>query len=135
MRKPGGGMLALDTNILVRFITRDDRVQSPQARTLILSGPTFIADTVMLETERVLRSLYGFPQTRIITALRDLAGIEGVTLENPARIAEALNVAESGLDFADALHLAHAAQCDAFVTFDKTLIRAARGGALPIRAP
>ena len=128
-------MLALDTNIIVRFITRDDRVQSPQARKLIISEATFVADTVILETEWVLRSLYGFPQARIINALRDLAGIDGVTLENPARVAEALNLAETGLDFADALHLAHAAHCDAFVTFDKTLIRAARGGALAVRAP
>jgi predicted nucleic acid-binding protein len=39
---------------------------------------------------------------------------------NPSRITEALNVAASGLDFADALHLANTAGCKAFVTFDKT---------------
>lgn len=129
-------MLAVDTNIVIRFLTRDDPVQSPKARHLITSGETFIADTVLLETEWVLRSLYGYSPTRIVHALRDLLGVDGVTLDNPARVAAALDFAEAGFDFADALHLAHAAHCDAFVTFDKSLVRAARGvSPLPVRAP
>ena len=40
------------------------------------------------------------------------------------------------LDFADALHLAGAAHCDAFATFDRRLVKAAtRVGAIPVRAP
>jgi predicted nucleic-acid-binding protein len=129
-------MLALDTNIVVRFLTRDDAVQSPKAYRLITSGPTFVADTVLLETEWVLRSLYGFGPARIAYALRDLVSIDGVTVERPDRIAAALDYADAGLDFADALHLARAAHCEAFVTFDKSLVRAARGsGAIPVRAP
>ena len=128
-------MLALDTNILVRLLTEDDKAQAAQARRLVGSNATLIADTVILETEWVLRSLYGLSPAAIIAGLRRFMGLEGVTLENPARIADALNLADTGLDFADALHLAHAAHCDAFITFDKTLIRAARGGALAVRAP
>jgi predicted nucleic acid-binding protein len=42
-------------------------------------------------------------------------------------VAQALVWAEAGVDFADALHLASAASCEAFVTFDKQLARRARG--------
>lgn len=128
-------MLALDTNIVVRFLTRDDPVQSRQAFRLVTSGQAYVSDTVLLETEWVMRSLYKRAPAEIIEALRSFAGIEGVTLENATHFAGALTLAESGLDFADALHLARAAHCEAFVTFDKSLIRAARGSALPVRAP
>lgn len=128
-------MLALDTNIVVRFLTRDDPVQSPQAYRLVTSGATFVSDTVLLETEWVMRSLYKRAPGEIVSALRSLVGIDGVTVQNPGRLAEAFDLAASGLDFADALHLANTDGCEAFVTFDKALIRATRGGAMPVRAP
>lgn len=128
-------MLALDTNIVVRLLTEDEKAQAAQARRLVGSNTTFVSDTVILETEWVLRSLYRLAPAEIIAGLRRFLGLEGVALENSARIAAALDQAEAGLDFADALHLAHAAHCEAFVTFDKALVRAARGGALPVRAP
>jgi predicted nucleic acid-binding protein len=65
-----------------------------------------------------------------------LAGLARVTIENPGTAAAALDWAERGLDFADALHLATAQQHDGFVTFDKPLIRTARKlDAPPMRAP
>jgi predicted nucleic-acid-binding protein len=129
-------MLAIDTNIVVRYLTADHPAQSAKARTLITGTDVFVATTVLLETEWVLRSVYGFNPAQVCKALRAFAGLERVELENPALIAAALDQAEQGMDFADALHLGRAEGCDAFVTFDQQLIKSARAmGARHVRAP
>lgn len=100
-----GGMVAIDTNVLVRVLTNDHPEQSPRARALVESQEVFVALTVFLETEWVLRSAYGFASEHIHVALRAFAGLPQVRVEAPRRLAEALDRAEAGLDFADALHL------------------------------
>jgi predicted nucleic-acid-binding protein len=60
-------------------------------------------------------------------ALRELAGLPGVTVEEPAILAQALDWMEGGMDFGDALHLAKAAGCSAFLSFDRKLGKAAAG--------
>ena len=47
-------------------------------------------------------------------------------MESAGAVAVALDWAEGGLDFADALHLAAAREHAGFVSFDKALVRAAR---------
>jgi predicted nucleic-acid-binding protein len=116
---------AIDTNVLVRFLTGDEPAQAARARKLIESGDIFVATSVLLETEWVLRSGYGFTTERIVQALRGLAGLRGVTLDDPPLVARALDWAEQGLDFADALHLGRAQGCTAFMSFDRRLAKAA----------
>ncbi|WP_158742918.1 type II toxin-antitoxin system VapC family toxin [Acidisphaera sp. L21] len=129
-------MRAVDTNIVVRYLTGDDPKQADKARALIGSEPVFIPRTVMLETEWVLRGVYELPPGQIIPALRALAGLRGVSVEDAALVATAMDWAEAGMDFADALHLAAAAECEAFITFDKRFARsAARSGGVPVTAP
>jgi len=53
-------MVAVDTNILVRFLVRDDVKQAARAASLIRDDKIWISKTVLLETEWVLGSLYGF---------------------------------------------------------------------------
>jgi predicted nucleic-acid-binding protein len=118
---------AIDTNVLVRFLTGDDRAQAARARRLVEAGDIFLATSVLLESEWVLRSGYGLAAESIVQALRGFAGLSGVTLEDPALAARALNWAEQGLDFADALHLGRAQGCSAFMSFDRKLARAAAG--------
>ena len=118
-------MRAIDTNVVVRYLTGDDPDQAARARALIGHEPVFVPRTVLLEAEWVLRAAYDIPATRIIPALRALAGLPGVTLEDPSLTAKAMGWAETGMDFADALHLAAAADCDGFLTFDKRLSRTA----------
>src|ERR1700736_5771094 len=101
-------MLAVDTNVIVRFLTRDDAEEFARADTLIREQHIYVATTVLLETEWVLRSLYRYDRTRIAQVLRELAGLMRVILENTARVAKALDWVECGMDFADALHLAAA---------------------------
>ena len=52
-------MTAVDTNLLVRLLTRDDEAQYRRAYTVFGSGPVLITDTVWLETEWVLRYAHG----------------------------------------------------------------------------
>ncbi len=130
-------MLAVDTNIVVRFLTRDHAEQSAKARTLVDDNDTFVSRTVLLETEWVLRSVYGFDRNQVFEALTSFAGLPRVTVEDASGSFDALNHMKRGYDFADALHLASAAVCSAFVTFDQTLVKmAARAdGILPVRVP
>ena len=112
-------MLAIDTNVVVRYLVGDHPEQSRKAKALIDSEDVFICTTVLLETEWVLRSVYGLTPIDAARALSAFAGLEGVTLENAPIIAKALDWVSQGMDFADALHLAKAESCDAMVTFDR----------------
>ena len=116
---------AIDTNVLICFLTKDDPEQYAKARALIEGGDIFVATTVLLEVEWVLRSGYEYARIDIIGALRSFGGLTGVTLENPYATVQALEWAEAGMDFADALHLASSSRYGSFYTFDVKLIRAA----------
>jgi predicted nucleic-acid-binding protein len=116
---------AIDTNVIVRFLTGDDPGQTARARKLVEGGGIFVPTSVLLETEWVLRSGYGFATGPLVRALRDFAGLPGVTLEDPRLAARALDWAEQGLDFADALHLGATQGCTAFMSFDRKLAKAA----------
>lgn len=119
-------MLAVDTNVLVRYLTNDHPQQSPRARKLVDSQAVWLPTTVLLETEWVLRSVYRYTPVQIATALRQFAGLRRVTLENANLAAQGLNWVEQGMDFADALHLAASDHCESFVTFDTDLIKVAK---------
>jgi predicted nucleic-acid-binding protein len=119
-------MLAIDTNLIVRYLTGDHPKQSPRARKLIDGQPVFAPITVILEVEWVLRSAYGYRSADIARALRAFAGLSTVTIEDGTIVATALELAEKGMDFADALHLGKSAHCDGLATFDRQLVKAAK---------
>ncbi|HEX3945823.1 MAG TPA: type II toxin-antitoxin system VapC family toxin [Rhizomicrobium sp.] len=127
-------MLAVDTNIVVRYLTTDDPAQAKRARNLVDGNPIFLPTTVLLESEWVLRS-YRLTREQVLAQLRDFLRLATVTAENPLRVSRALAWAEAGMDFADALHLAAAEDCEAFITFDQPLVKAARSHGLAVRAP
>jgi predicted nucleic-acid-binding protein len=129
-------MLAIDTNLIVRYLVGDDAGQAAQSKRLIDNNNVFVCTTVMLETEWVLRSVYDFAEPQVAKALVDFAGLPHVTLEDPAAVASALGWMKRGVDFADGLHLAKAADCEAFVSFDQTFAKAANAlGGIKVRAP
>jgi len=129
-------MLAVDTNVIVRYLTRDDAEQFAKASALIGTEAVYVSATVLLETEWVLRRGYRFGRERVIAALAAFAGLPRVTLEDPAGAANALEWARSGMDFADALHLAKAQGCDAFISFDQRFAAVADGlSKIKVRAP
>lgn len=129
-------MLAIDTNVFVRVLTGDHPDQDARARSLLEGHKVFVSTTVVLESEWVLRGAYGLAREDLIQALRAFAGLPNVTLQEPERVAAALAWAEGGMDFADALHLAAAADCEAFVTFDLKMAKASEGLNTPaVRQP
>jgi predicted nucleic-acid-binding protein len=127
---------AIDTNVVVRFLTADDERQARRARAAIEAGDIFVPLTVMLESEWVLRSGYRFAAAAIAGGLAGLAGLPGVTVEEPAVLATALDWMREGMDFADALHLAKSAHCDVLLSFDRKLAKSASGlPPVPVKAP
>lgn len=98
-------MIAIDTNLIVRYLTGDHATQSALARALIDGERVFAAVTVLLEVEWVLRSAYEYQAADVVRALRSFAGLPTVTVEDGAMVAAALDLAGKGMDFADALHL------------------------------
>lgn len=82
--------------------------------------------TVLLELEWVLRGFYLLPRRDIVRAIRALAGIEHLVLEDGDAVLSALEAVDRGLDFADALHMARSARATAFATFDKRLAKRAK---------
>jgi predicted nucleic-acid-binding protein len=120
-------VIAIDTNILVRFLTCDDKQQFNKSLALFENHEVYIPDTVILESEWVLRYAYGFTPDAICGALTKLFGLPNVHTTNPTSVAQAIQWHELGLDFADALHLAQSQQYEQFFTFDSKLIRKAKG--------
>lgn len=119
-------MLAIDTNVVVRYLTGDHPEQSAKARELIEGQDVFVGHTVLLECEWVLRSVFGFRPAEIAKALRRFAGLPTVEVEAPALVARAIDLAVKGMDFADALHILRATDCEGFATFDAGCVRLAR---------
>jgi len=129
-------MLAVDTNVVVRYLTGDDPEQFAQAVDIVEGNDIFVSLTVLLETEWVLRSVYRFVPVQIARVLRAFAGLPLVTVEKAHSVSLALQWTERGLDFADALHLAQAQNFGAFITFDRDLVQRAAGlSPLPVRLP
>jgi predicted nucleic acid-binding protein len=117
-------------------VTNDDPAQSPRAQKIINENNVFIPKTVLLETEGVLRSLYTYEPARIAIALREFVGLPTVHVEDKEAFARALARHESGLDFADAVHLAASVESEPFITFDKAFAKkAARTTGRKVRAP
>jgi predicted nucleic-acid-binding protein len=119
-------MLGVDTNVLVRFLVRDDEAQFDRARKLIkrevaAGRRVFVSQLVLLETEWVLRSRYGLPKNLIIETISGLLDATDVRLEAEPAIEEALfNWKDASADFADCLIGAQNRRlgCRATATFD-----------------
>lgn len=119
-------MLGIDTNILVRFLIRDDEAQFEKARKLIrrevaAGRPVFVSQLVLLETEWVLRSRYKFPKTEIIGAISALLDATDVQFKDEPSIEEAIFTwRDSASGFADCLISAQNRRlgCSSTVTFD-----------------
>lgn len=118
-------MISVDTNIVVRLLTKDDQPQYQISFKLFQEQEIFIGDTVILETEWVLRFAYKFSASDIYQAFIKLFGLANVHLTNANKVAQVLEWYHSGLDFADAFHLAHSQRCTQMYTFDRKFSRKA----------
>lgn len=129
-------MIAVDTNLIVRLLAKDDLKQTEQARGLMLNSKVYVTETVFLEAEWVLRHTYKFSRTDIVNGLRLFIRQSNVFMADIIAVDIALDWHEQGLDFADALHLAISQHCTQFVTFDRKFARRSQHlNTIPVTLP
>ena len=120
-------MPSLDTNVLVRYLVQDDARQTRVTHKFISEyvgreQSLFISNSVILETEWVLRSSYGFSKESYIDVLVQLLETKELAFSDEASLELALFFyRENNVDFADSLHAAtaHVNQMLPMVTFDR----------------
>ncbi len=129
-------MLAVDTNVVVRFLTGDDPHQYALVSKLVANEQLWIPTTVLLETGWVLRKVKNFNQERVVDSLESFLGLPNVFAENAEVAAQALKLARKGMDFADAFHFASSIECEEMISFDADFIKISkREGGLKVRLP
>jgi len=119
-------MLGIDTNVLVRFLVRDDQNQFEKARKLLKREVSngrrvFINQLVLLEAEWVLRSRYGLAKMQMLETISGLLDAPDIQLEDEPAVEEALFIwRDANADFSDCLIGARNRRlgCRATVTFD-----------------
>lgn len=116
---------AVDTNVLVRLLVEGDDAQSAAAVKLLAEGELYVAKTVILETEWILRTVFGLGRTDAVSRLSDIVANGAFDVEDRNVVADAVEAFGRGIDFADALHLFSAADCSGFLTFDRKFAKAA----------
>jgi predicted nucleic-acid-binding protein len=127
-------MIGLDTNILVRYLTQDDRLQSAKAnaiieRRLTEETPGFVSIVVMVETVWVLDRAYGLSAQKIAAAVERMLQTDVLVIENEQEVFTAMIALKEGQgSFADAViaGLGARAGCSGTLTFDRKAARAAR---------
>ena len=117
--------IGLDTNVLARYYVASEdsdtttRRQRELARKVVESGqPLYLAKTVLLELEWVLRGYYEFGRRDVSTVLTHLMSLSHLECENRDQVERAIDAHTTGLDFADALHHASCADCEQVFSFD-----------------
>lgn len=123
-------MIALDTNVLVRFLVEDDEEQSAAAAALIEETLSrgeglFVSDIVLCETAWVLTASYRVKKPAVVAILRELLRAKQLSFASSDFLSRAVGAFASGRgDFADYLIREHAraADCDYVVTFDRALL-------------
>jgi predicted nucleic-acid-binding protein len=126
-------VIALDTNVLVRLVTRDDEAQAARAKAVFdahggVDGGLFVSDIVLVELCWTLSRSYGLPRADIARTVRALLENASIALESPAAMRTALASFEgNAVDFPDCLIVSKAghAGCSHTLTFDE------RMGSLP----
>ena len=128
----GLGVIGLDTNVVVRYLTHDDPAQTAAAIRTISSlspdAPGFLSLIVTVELVWVLESCYALDRSEVLRVLENLLRSKELILERAEVIAQAVIAFRSGTsDFADCLieRSGHAAGCEYTVTFDRKAAAAA----------
>jgi predicted nucleic-acid-binding protein len=120
-------MRAIDANLLVRLLARDDTAQTARAETFIENG-AWVSHLVLAETVRVLDSVFARTPTQIARAIELMLDHKQLVLQDPETIAAALERfrARPTLGFSDCLVLEIARKAGHLPlgTFDRTLGRA-----------
>lgn len=124
-------MIALDTNVLVRYLAQDDPAQARVVSDIIeraaeQDAPLFLSDVVIVETSWVLARAYKVSRSSIADVLHRLADARHVEMRDDDSVRRAAAAYAKGKgDFADYFvrELSRDAGCDEVLTFDRTLWR------------
>jgi predicted nucleic-acid-binding protein len=127
--------VAVDTNVLVRAVVRDDRAQAEiAAKWLRNPSPLVVALSALCELVWVLRRLYGFKAAEVADTIRSLTSAENVETNRPA-VEAGLAMLDAGGDFADGV-LAYEGRwlgAETFVSFDKKAVELLKGQGVSAR--
>ncbi len=117
-------MRAVDTNVLVRLLTRDDPKQAARADDFVANG-AWVSHLVLVETTWVLSAVYELDARAIATAVELLLGHESLSIAEPDVVRAALDRfrKKPAVGFSDCLILevARAAGHLPLGTFDREL--------------
>ncbi|MDA0578428.1 MAG: type II toxin-antitoxin system VapC family toxin [Verrucomicrobia bacterium] len=124
-------MIALDTNVLVRFLVRDDEKQARRVYARFRQAESsreclFVPLLVVLETIWVLESAYDKTRRQILDAIRDLKSMPILEFERDPIVQQLLTDGKKGsIDLGDLLIAltAQALGCSKAITFDKKAAR------------
>ena len=124
-------MIGLDTNILVRYLTQDDPIQSPKAREVLERRLTeentgFVSIVAMVETVWVLERSYGLTTDEIVGAVERVLQTDVLIVEDEQEVFTAMIALKEGQgSFADAMIAALGARmgCSCTLTFDQKALR------------
>ena len=124
-------MIGLDSNVLVRYLTQDDPIQSPKAteiieRRLTEENPGFVCVVAMAETVWVLDRAYGLAVYEIAAVVERMLQANVLVVENEQEVFTAMIALKEGHgSFADALIVALGARvgCSRTLTFDRKALR------------
>lgn len=124
-------MTGLDTNILVRYLTQDDPIQSRKAieiieRRLSLTDPGFVSVVTIAETVWVLDRAYNFSNREIAAAVERMLQVEVLVIQHEQEVFAAMVALKQGRSsFSDALiaELGAQAGCLHTLTFDQKALR------------
>jgi predicted nucleic-acid-binding protein len=119
-------MIGLDTNVVVRYVTQDDPIQTAAAARMInclsSEAPAFLSLVVIVELVWVLEVSYRFKKNEIERVLETLLQSKELLVERAEIVWQALRKFRSSrADFSDCLieRCGHAAECQYTVTFDR----------------
>lgn len=106
-------MRFLDTNVLLRYFTKDDELKARQALALLArvergEEKVVTSPMVIFETLFTLQKRYQVPRDRIRDSLGDIISMRGLELPNKRLYERALELyADKNISFADALNVAY----------------------------
>ena len=127
-------MIAVDTNVIIRFLVDDHPAEGKRARRLFETHRVLVPESVLLESEWVLRAVYGFSRNQISLAFRALLQLSSVVVDDRAGIMQVFDWFDEGFDFADALHYARSTDLE-FKTFDRKYLNKGKKHRMKITEP
>lgn len=127
-------MIAVDTNVVIRFLVDDHPAEGRRARRVFENHRVHLPESVILESEWVLRAVYGFSLEDISKAFRALLRLPAVTVDDRTGVLQVLDWFDEGFDFADALHYIRSAGLE-LKTFDRKFLNKGQMHQLRISPP